>query len=790
MGEVHNVVTEMPPTGLVVGSTVSQLATPSQHCCGKRRRSKFPQSSVDVLETSFLICRYPKPNELRALAEYAKLSPHQVKNWFVNRRNRGSRMIKIPGEDPIMHIPAQDQSLVQDIDYSTSYNDRTIAHNIEKDVGTLSSDRGRDIERQCLSNGTPRSRTPSAFSQCDDAVLSGPPRRGRKRKDAARSPNWDVKCKKQNTESACKGDNRSITWFQCTFCSESISSKSWKRHEETTHIPRQRWTCMAEGWHPTTNCNGILSHKCVFCGEIEPPEDHIHSCHRISDCLNRPARDRVYSRKDQLSQHLDKFHGVSKLSREVIEKWGSQEAGAYINQSWTCGFCGDFLENWNKRAAHIARHFREGMRMSSWRPHENDRSSMEGGFNELDNSLVPPKDDHHSTTRSTQVSDAGKITYTQNTQDDCDLACTSFSIGPWSFIDSEKRALTMSYSVAQSFVSYIMIVGHSKFLIRYSFADIRDISRTPPNDNDWYQESEDPFTIDLRKPPEFYIQTTEMDIFQRCHDFTDGGQASIFLVHNLVGYKGNSETHLSDLQRSVNDYQTQRPLSSILLQPCIPATADEAGKIPPTFLLTSCQSSRACPFCYRSFPKSCGTTAHAFIYSACSTCGKKMSVNHECMPPPNKTSISMFNCRGNISNGQTWGCGTSFRDIKSFTHHFYSAEASSRCLYPFLAKSNNDRDTELADIFAMKCRVNDDNGRPASQNTPPSTSNQTVVPTDSTGSPAHPNLILIPDLVENFPDLAWMDQIAIDVAESSGRSASGSTFSHLCSDSDDGRFSK
>ncbi|OCL10637.1 hypothetical protein AOQ84DRAFT_374736 [Glonium stellatum] len=155
------------------------------------------------------------------------------------------------------------------------------------------------------------------------------------------------------------GTNKGVV-FQCTFCHKRLTCKTWKRHEETKHLPQEKWVCMANGFLVVQGIKSI----CVFCG-MSPSVNKPHECHRNTECLGRHVEKRTFSRKDHLDQHLNQFH-KSKLPDSTILKWRSQvrDSGCI----WYCGFCGDILTDWDARAVHIAKHFRAGLDMKRWDP--------------------------------------------------------------------------------------------------------------------------------------------------------------------------------------------------------------------------------------------------------------------------------------------------------------------------------------------------------------------------------------------------------------------------------------
>jgi hypothetical protein len=152
--------------------------------------------------------------------------------------------------------------------------------------------------------------------------------------------------------------------FPCTFCHKLISIKSWKRHEETQHLPhlKESWMCMPQGSHVASK--EMQDYWCGFCGSVCAEHLSDVSCHRIQDCLARPAQERTFSRRDHFKQHFNEFHKAV-LSNSTALAWKIDGFGD--GGPWNCGFCDDILQNWDARAAHISKHFREGKTMVDWK---------------------------------------------------------------------------------------------------------------------------------------------------------------------------------------------------------------------------------------------------------------------------------------------------------------------------------------------------------------------------------------------------------------------------------------
>jgi hypothetical protein len=394
----------------------------------KKRRKKLSKSAVAVLEEwvhSHLGNPYPSAHDKGHLANSSGLTKIQVSNWFANFRKRQLSSIPHGGKglsDPLSvedsnaasrtsrQMTPMESWLSSSEDEAVS--EKSILRALQSDLyselnlstppiespSPLSSPGMIDDKQESpkmvpsptlfcrdytpsepssYAESSQESSTGSAFSQCSDATLSGPPRRGRRvlsQRDYSpylfRRPN-KRQCLGNAEAIRVDGDNevtrmssviasKSEPKFQCTFCHVTLSRKTWKRHEETQHLPVRRWTCMPNGF--VEDYHGYCKF-CVFCRVLDPDPAHMESCHRIADCLQRDIEERTFERKDHLVQHLKKFHDIV-IGEFQLERWSSFSQRP--EQTWSCGFCGKELQTWALRAAHIARHFRSGMDMSSW----------------------------------------------------------------------------------------------------------------------------------------------------------------------------------------------------------------------------------------------------------------------------------------------------------------------------------------------------------------------------------------------------------------------------------------
>lgn len=147
--------------------------------------------------------------------------------------------------------------------------------------------------------------------------------------------------------------------FQCTFCTDTFRTKyDWTRHEKSLHLSLEKWICAPLGAVMTDPVTG--SRICVYCEEKDPTVGHLES-HGHRQCEEKGMDARTFYRKDHLRQHLRLVHGVPML--KSMDTWKSE--ATYIK--CRCGFCEQEFTSWTERCDHIAKHFRDGVKMKDWR---------------------------------------------------------------------------------------------------------------------------------------------------------------------------------------------------------------------------------------------------------------------------------------------------------------------------------------------------------------------------------------------------------------------------------------
>lgn len=148
--------------------------------------------------------------------------------------------------------------------------------------------------------------------------------------------------------------------FQCTFCTETFRAKhDWQRHENSLHLPLERWVCSPEG--PRGQKADSPEIRCVFCGHVDPDDAHIET-HNYSACKNRPVQERTFNRKDHLNQHLKLVHNA-KFAEWPMRQWKAPPPAIHSR----CGFCNLVMETWIDRVHHLADHFKTGKTMADWK---------------------------------------------------------------------------------------------------------------------------------------------------------------------------------------------------------------------------------------------------------------------------------------------------------------------------------------------------------------------------------------------------------------------------------------
>lgn len=356
-------------------------------------RSKFSLHSISILETWLRANEhnpYPSRDARKALAKSSGLSEYQVSTWFTNNRKRRLNPIEdwlssSSEDESVTEAALRSASLTSNspITPSRQYSSSRASSRSVSSAGSASSQSGYAVRKVLSRRGSKKyvkneTFTPERLGTLPQAPLES-------RQDIKKSS------------------------FQCTFCLKKVSEKAWKRHEETQHLPKTKWTCLAHGPHVPLPHEGSRDSKCAFCPLRNPSDVHLQSAHRLDECLSKPNKDRVFYRKDHLAQHIRNVHN-GQLDSFTAMYWKSETD--YANHSWTCGFCGEYLANWNVRARHIVTHFKDGLDMSQWDSFRGSPINAESDLTTTEHKDIPEIYYSPKITRSgeidTQVNDCSK----------------------------------------------------------------------------------------------------------------------------------------------------------------------------------------------------------------------------------------------------------------------------------------------------------------------------------------------------------------------------------------------
>ncbi|PYI08319.1 hypothetical protein BO78DRAFT_310907 [Aspergillus sclerotiicarbonarius CBS 121057] len=294
---------------------------------------------------------YPTEGEMSDLVLQTGLKATQIRTWFANARRRAkgrSAPARNPSPSPpgAINIPGQHSvSLMTPLErwqYSPPEHEPAATSNIIRAI----SEHPRD-PCPTLSSASNLSSSTSAFSHGSSSGPGSGDRKHRRqrRRKPARLANYFAQRKA-----------RSSRMFQCTFCTDTFSTKyDWQRHEKSLHLPFETWSCSPFGG--IFPFNGAM--VCAFCRAPHPDMDHLES-HNYVSCQEKEPRERTFYRKDHLNQHLRYIHGVRFDSS--MEGWKStlQEIKS------RCGFCNANFSTWDERVSHLAGHFKGGADMRQW----------------------------------------------------------------------------------------------------------------------------------------------------------------------------------------------------------------------------------------------------------------------------------------------------------------------------------------------------------------------------------------------------------------------------------------
>ncbi|KAE8154522.1 hypothetical protein BDV25DRAFT_171772 [Aspergillus avenaceus] len=346
----------------------------AHHPKERKNGTRFSRETVRVLKTWLSRHNdypYPTEEEMIELTERTGLTSTQIRNWFANARRRGkARSAPVHSTTGAIDIPGQHNlSLMTPLErwkYSPPEHEPAATGNIIRALSEhpfeplppLPADSALENSAAIpapseSSVDTGRSSTTdwtaSAGSHSSSSATGLENRKDRRRRRRRKPANYVNKFTQHKS--------RRIRMFQCTFCTDTFSTKyDWQRHEKSLHLPLETWNCSPFGG--VVPLDGKL--VCAFCQTPDPDDDHLDS-HNYILCQEKDPQERVFYRKDHLNQHLRYMHHVKFDSFMNTWKSGITEFKS------RCGFCNANLNTWDGRVAHLAEHFKKRADMCQWR---------------------------------------------------------------------------------------------------------------------------------------------------------------------------------------------------------------------------------------------------------------------------------------------------------------------------------------------------------------------------------------------------------------------------------------
>jgi hypothetical protein len=336
-----------------------RVSKPSEvrRSCARRPPTKLESHATRCLHQWLKENRnnpYPDNDTKRLLATKCGITEKQVNTWFTNARAR-RRVIDTSLSNPASEDEDSRETRLSSVTSTTMSNEALFDHH-------------GPIVAYCPAEG----------SNQTGIVTS---RRGKK-KDYGQSSSIRLAAHQGSVAQSASllasknnDDGEKQTW-QCTFCYQHIARKSWRRHEETQHRPKRKWTCLLSGPRITLPSRSDNVTLCVFCMISSPSDLHFAQCHRIAECITKGEDERTFLRPDHLRQHVRNFH-KAKLDETIRDLWRREGPGNTAVENWVCGFCEKVLKTWEDRETHIAGHFKDGLTMTNWKGYTREDSGVE-----------------------------------------------------------------------------------------------------------------------------------------------------------------------------------------------------------------------------------------------------------------------------------------------------------------------------------------------------------------------------------------------------------------------------
>ncbi|KAI9791572.1 MAG: hypothetical protein M1833_001493 [Piccolia ochrophora] len=129
------------------------------------------------------------------------------------------------------------------------------------------------------------------------------------------------------------------------------------------------------------------------------------------------------------------------------------------------------------------------------------------------------------------------------------FACRSLSIGTWRRIGQNAMDLVVFYSPDKACITYYINNDSAGYKIEYPFAYIKSMTLEAGDMTSDGMGGQKPggLTVELTRPPNFFMDSSGSGGFYQCGDFTEEQQASRVLVHQLGGHPKVLSGQLSKL---------------------------------------------------------------------------------------------------------------------------------------------------------------------------------------------------------------------------------------------------
>ncbi|CAO2653227.1 Nn.00g026380.m01.CDS01 [Neocucurbitaria sp. VM-36] len=351
-----------PDPGLLSPISPAQPSKVKRSCA--RRPANLPPHALRCLQAWLRNNQnnpYPDAESKSALAQECHITEKQVNTWFTNARAR-----RLKNSADRSYPPSEDEGHYES---GVSSTETTPIGNSSLPFGY-----GTPFDRRCSDTSN------VAAISLDQATLKTA-RRGKKKDYSLMSTPTTVDNPASSipptpvTTPTISGAKGQKTW-QCTFCYQHIAPKSWRRHEETQHRPKRKWTCLLTGPRLTISSRSNTSTVCAFCRTKDPSEEHFLRSHRIIECMKKSEDERTFLRPDHLRQHVKNFHKAT-LWDIVRDSWRRNGPGKDEVENWACGFCCQELKTWDIRETHIAGHFKDGLTMGDWGKYNRPKPTVE-----------------------------------------------------------------------------------------------------------------------------------------------------------------------------------------------------------------------------------------------------------------------------------------------------------------------------------------------------------------------------------------------------------------------------